>query len=482
MPDEITSMPETSVASTEPVVSPTTMPASATGSEAVNPTGTTTGQPLAQPEPKVGETVAVPSEELPDDQAFQQLPGEQRASNWSKARARIGELNQRVEQLSQLEPFQPVAQSLDEMGGWETVEPRLQLANQLFSPATDEQGNAIVDNFGYPVYTPAPFVNSLAAESPQMLADIIWNAWEAPISGSGETYGNWLLRNIGLDPSLIETYKQIQSPDQARQHIVASGAIDPAVYEGIKPEYHDALKSLLTTRPGLRAEWDLIGDDAKQELLEERKTNLEAQAFIQDRKSRDQQEDQQRQQGARERIEQAGNQLVDDAQQKTVNAQYERLQQTATFFSDAADNQVVWNNIIQSAAQKLETDPKLGADSVRASDLYKLSAQYEAYGDRFRAREARVQADRLAIKLSKAFGDAVTLETGVWSRRLGGVRAAQQQQIQSAQPRIEIGSTGGNPTPREQRQVPTAPTGQRFGYSDEMIEQRAQELRNRRVS
>lgn len=476
--DGITS-PDTSVASTETAVSPTATPASATGSEAVQSTGPEAGQPaIESPNPA---TVAGDQDEFPDDASLQALPGVERASNWERLRTRHGELKQRVEQLSQLESFQPVIQSLDEMGGWETVEPRLQLANQLFAQATDETGEAVYDDNGYPVYSPAPFVDSLAAESPQMMADIMWQAFHTPVNGNGDTYGNWLLRNIGLDPKLIDTYKQIQSPDQARNYIVQSGGIDPAVYEGVNPEYHDALKSLLTTRPGLRKEWDVMEDEAKNELLQDRKDYLDSQSFIQDRKARDQQDDQQRQQAYRQQIEQAGGKLVYETQQKAVGAQYERLKQTATFFPDAADNQVVWDNIIQTAAEKLESDPKLGTDSKQAERLYRLSVQYEAQGDRLRAREARVQADRLGIKLNKAYGDLVTTETGIWSRRLGGVRAAQQQQINDAKPRIEIGSTGGNPTPQQQRQVPTPQPGQRFGYSDEMIEQRAQELRNRRT-
>lgn len=475
--DGITS-PDTSVASTETAAPSAATPASATGSEAVQSTETAISQPaIESPDPA---TVAGDQDEFPDDASLQALPGVERASNWERLRTRHGELKQRVEQLSQLESFQPVIQSLDEMGGWETVEPRLQLANQLFAQATDEQGEPVLDDYGNPVYTPAPFVESLAVESPQMLGDLIWQAFHTPINGSNDTFGNWLLRNLGVSLPL-ETLRQLQSPDQARNFIVQSGGIDPAVYEGVNPEYHDALKSLLTTRPGLRQEWDVMSDEAKNELLEEKKANLDSQAFIQDRKARDSREDDQRKEAHRQQIEQAGGKLVYETQQKAVGAQYERLKQTATFFPDAADNQVVWDNIIQTAAEKLESDPKLGADSKQAERLYRLSVQYEAQGDRLRAREARVQADRLGIKLNKAYGDLVTTETGIWSRRLGGVRAAQQQQINDAKPRIEIGSTGGNPTPQQQRQVPTPQPGQRFGYSDEMVEQRAQELRNRRT-
>lgn len=475
------STPDTSVASTETVASPATTPASATGSEAVQP-GTTNPEPLTQTESNVGETVAGASDELPDDQAFQQLPGEQRASNWSKARARIGELNQRVEQLSQLESFQPVANSIEEMGGWETIEPRLQLANSLFSQVVDPQtGEPAYDDYGYPVYSPAPFVEQIAAESPQMLGDIMWQAFHTPVNGNGDTFGKWLLRSIGLNPGLMDTYKQIQSPDQARQFIVGSGGIDPQILEGVNPEYHDALKSLFSTRPGLRGEWDMISDDAKNELLEERKANLDAQAFIQDRKARDAQDDERRNAYREQQVEQAGAKLVQQVQDQTINANREKLQQTARFFADDGDNQIVHDMIIQKAAERLETDPKLSQDSQRAERLYRLSIQYEAQGDKFRARDTRAQADRLAIKLNKAFGDLVVSETGNWSRRLGGARAAQQQQIQDAKPRIEIGTTGANPTPRESSTAPTPPPGQRFGYSDDMIAQRAQELRNRRT-
>lgn len=474
--DGIPTSPETSGASPEPVASPATTPASAPGSEAVNQaSGAETAQPaIEQPNPA---TVAGGQDEFPDDASLQALPGPERASNWERLRTQYGELKQRVGQLSQLESFQPIHQSIEEMGGWESVEPRLQIANQLFSQAVDPQtGEPLYDDQGYPQHTSAPFVDSLAAESPQMMGEIMWRAFHTPLDGNGDTYGNWLLRNLGLNLPLA-TYQQMQSPEDARNFTVKAGGIDPAVLEGISPEYHDAAKSLMATRPGLRQEWEHMSDEARSELLEERKQNLESQSFIQDRKARDQEDDRQRAAAAKERVEQAGANLVQTVQQQAINAQYERLKQTATFFTDPGDNQVVWDNIVAGAAKRLENDPKSGPDSQKAANLYKLSVQYDAQGDRWRAREAKVQADRLVIKLNKSFTDHVNAETGAWSRRLGGARAAQQQQIQEAKPRIEIGTTGGNPTPQSGRHVPTPPRGQSFGHSDEEIDRMAQGMR-----
>jgi hypothetical protein len=56
--------------------------------------------------------------QLPDDEAFGQLPGVERATNWQKARTRIAELNGRVEQLAQLEAQKPIFEKIEEMGGF----------------------------------------------------------------------------------------------------------------------------------------------------------------------------------------------------------------------------------------------------------------------------------------------------------------------------------------------------------------------------
>lgn len=474
------SIPAPAAASVEaPSATPAPAAASTPAADAIQPAGTDPGQPAQEPN-QSGETLAGSQDEFPDDAAFQALPGEARASNWAKARTRIGELNQRVEQLSALESFQPIAESIDQRGGWESVEPLLDLAVNLFTPEVDEQGQPVIDpQTGLPQYTADPFVERLAEQSIGTLSQILWRAVDIPVGE--ETLGHWLMRHrLGLDPALLTTYQQIQSPSQAREFITKSGGIDPALYEGVATEHHDVLKSLLTTRPGLREQWQYLDDDARHELLEDHRFLLENRKYAEEQRQRDEQSRQEREAAARRHIEEAGNRAMSKADERVRNAQLAKLKQTATFFADEADNADVWDDILSRSAQDVLANETLKPKLNEWRSWHTQLAMFEATGDRLRASQARVEIGKLERKIEKEFADRVTARAGQWSRRLGGARAVHQQQIQDAQPRIEI-TAGGAVTNGTQPPVYSPPpAGLRFGMSEERKQQLAAELRARR--
>jgi hypothetical protein len=461
-----------------PSATPAPVADSTPAADAIQQAGTVPGQP-ATDQIQGDETVIANQDEFPDEQAFVQLPGEQRAENWKRARSRIGEQNERIEQLAALEPFKPAIETIEQMGGWDSVEPLLQLATNLFAPVVGEDGQQVFDQSGLPQYTAAPFVERLAEQSLGTLDEILLKAFDIPYGQ--ETLGHKLFRErLGLDPNLLETYQKIQSPDQARELITQSGGIDPALFEGVNPEYHDSLRSLMSTRPGLKAEWAYMSDEAKSELLEDRKEQLENRKYAEEQRRRDEESAKERGLEAKRRIETAGQQSMTEAQDRVVNAQFAKLKQTATFFADEGDNTDVWEDIISRSANDLQKDPALKKASSECSAWHYRLAEYEAAGDRLKASQARVEIGKLERKLEKAFGDRVTERAGQWSRRLGGARAVQQQQIQDAKPRIEIGSAGDNSTGNPPPAYSPPPTGMRFGMSEERKQQLAADLRARR--
>jgi len=469
---------------TSPAVSPETSPVTPTDSTPstsvaeTQQAGPETGQPAID-QIQGGETVTANQDEFPDEQAFVQLPGEQRAENWKRARTRIGEQNQRIEQLASLEAFKPAVETIEQMGGWESVEPLLQLATNLFAPVVGEDGQQVFDQSGLPQYTSAPFVENLAQQSMGTLSEILLHGFDIPLGE--ETLGHWLLRNrLGLDPNMLATYQQIQSPEQARDYITRSGGIDPALFEDVTPEYHDSLRSLMGTRPGLASEWGNMSDEAKEELLQDRRELLENRKYAEEQRRRDEQTAAERTAAAEERIKAAGQQSMATAEQRVVDAQLAKLKQTATFFADEADNSDVWDDIIRHSANQLQKDPDLAKKSKECQAWHHKLAEYEAARDVLKASQARVEIGKLERKLEKAFGDAVTARTGQWSRRLGGARAAHQQQITEAKPRIEIGSAGDNSSGNPPQIHSPAPPGQRFGMSEERKMQLARELAARK--
>jgi len=429
-----------------------------------------------------GETVAgSQGEEFPDDVAFQQLPGEQRASNWAKARGRIGELNRRVEELSGLETHKPAIEAIEQAGGWDSVEPLLQLAASLNAPVVGEDGEPVVDpTTGLPQYTAEPFVNALANQSIGTLYDVALKAFDVPYGQ--ETLGHLFMRNrLGLDPSLLSTYQQIRSPEQAREYITRSGGIDPGLYEGVNPEYHDALKSLMQTRPGLSQQWEHLDDDAREELLQDRRELLENRKYAEEQRRRDEEAVKDREAASRRRIEEAASNSINSANDRVHNAQLAKLKQTARFFADDADNTDVWNEILSRSAQDVIGDQTLKSSLDNWRAWHMQLAGHEANRDILKASQARVEIGKLERKIEKAFADYVTTRTGQWSRRLGGARAVQQQQIQDAKPRIEIGGNGdvsnGSPPPA----YSAPPPGQRFGMNEERKRQLAAEARARNM-
>ena len=445
-------------------------------------TGTIPGQSAPEPS-QSGETVTGSQDEFPDDQTFSALPGTERVSNWQRARTRIGEQNLQIgelnKQVEQFSTFKPAAEAIEQMGGWESVEPMLELATNLFAPVVGEDGQQVLDQSGLPQYTALPFVERLAEQSLGTLSEILYHGFDMPMGQ--ETLGHWLMRNrLGLDPSLLATYQQIQSPEQARELITRSGGIDPVVFEGVNPEFHNALRTLLNNRPGLRDQWEGMSDDAKEELLQDQQELLENRKYAEEQRRRDQESERERQAAAKNRIEEAGQRSMADAETRVVNAQFAKLKQTATFFADEADNADVWDDIIRRSANDLQQDPALAKQSRECHAWHVKLAEYEAARDILKASQARVEIGKLERKLEKAFGDFVTTRTGQWSRRLGGARAVHQQQINDAKPRIEIGSAGDNSNGAQTPGYSPPPAGMRFGMSEERKLQLARELAARR--
>jgi hypothetical protein len=322
-------------------------------------------------------------------------------------------------------------------------------------------------------------VDGLAQQSPGTLQEILMRGVDSPFGQ--ETLGHWLFRErFGLDPNLLSLYQQIQSPDQAREHITRTGGIDPAIYEEVNPDYHNALTSLMKSRPGLGQEWPNMSDDAKAELLELQQGLLENNQYVTEQRRKDAEAEKQRQDAAKARIETTGQQSMAVAEQRVVNAQLAKLKQTATFFADEDDNNDVWEDIISRSATDLQKDPTLAKYSQDCRAWHVELAKHEAAKDVLKASQARVEIGKLERKLEKAFGDFVATRTGQWSRRLGGARAVHQQQITDAKPRIEIDSAGDSSNGTQGPAYSPPPVGQRFGMSEERKLQLAAELRARR--
>lgn len=474
--EQITS--ESSGASTGAVeATPASSPAPSTSvTDANQQTGNVPGQSAQQPI-QGGESVTANQDNFPDEQAFLQLEGAQRAENWKRARARIGELNQRVEQLSAMEAHRPMLDQIEQLGGWDNLQPEIELARGLFTPRMDEYGQQVMNpQTGLPEYTAAPFVENLAEQSPSTLWEILLTACDQP--WGNESFGHYFLRErLGLDPGLISTYQQISSPRDAAQYIVRNGGVDPAELETINTDYQDAYRSFT---PQQRQEFQLMGDEAKAQWLEERKELLETRKFRQEQAAQIEQAKRDKEAEWQRHVLQQGENLLSQVRQNSIDTAMQRLKADAVLFPDQPDNQIVWDDAVQYGIGKVEADPALQGDLNRCNELYRLTAYYEATRDTWKAKQSRIEADKLAKKLEGRFGNYVTERVKWWSDKVAGGRSAHQQQVNNAQPRIEIGSPGATSNGQQNGSPVPAPAGQRYGLDQGRINQLAAQLAARR--
>lgn len=418
--------------------------------------------PEAQAQPTVAsvpETSTEPSvNEFPDDQAFQALEGPERQSNWQRARTRIGELNQ------QATTWKPIQEKLDSWGGLEQVEQHLQIAQSLFTPVLDEAGEHLVDpQTGLPAYSAEPFVDQMMESSPEILNEIIQRSLDQALpDGSGQTFGHFIFQTyFGLDPNLVDTFRQIKSPQDAARYLSESGQVTPDELKVIPENYQAAYKSLT---PQLRDEVQLMQPAAREAYLAERQELLESRSFREQQELRERQEADRATAHRETQIRQVGERLITDARDRALTTQREKLNAEAAFFGEnSADNQFIHDSILREALAVTEADATLKADSDKCNNLFRLSAQLEARGDRYRALQAKVEATRLADHLTRKFANNVTARTEWWSQKLGFAKKGMEAARQTAQGRVEV-TQGENPAGNPQPTTATRGTTQGYGY------------------
>lgn len=442
-----------------------------TASATVQPeaTGATPEVAQSQPEKLVAESVPA-TPELPDEQAFEQLSGPERGNNWKQARARIAELNN---QVSQFATNKPVFEQIEQRGGWETVQQYADLGQLLYSQIQDP-------NTGQISLTAEPLIERLASDSPETLGELVWKGIHQPSPwNDGETIAHTFVREyLGLDPNLLETYRQIQSPADA-QKFQQPGQVTADELAGIPEQFHEAYKSLTARQ---REELALTGDDeTKLEFLQDKADALQARQFIAQQNAEREQAKQAQAQQFQERVKTRGTELAQAVTNTALSSAKQKLQTEAKLSSSESHNEALHQESMQWAATECLKDPANAQDNDNAAKLYELSAEAELRGDKIRANQYKVQADSLSKKLEGRFLNMLTKRTAFWSEVLGGSRQAQQQQVEQARPRAEIASSNQS-TARQNQSTPNVgqgfqPTAQRMAQYEEML--RASQLQNR---
>lgn len=432
---------------------------------------TTTGVDLTQSTPAQsqsvngGESVATnPGDEFPDDAAFQAMPGQERVTAWQNVRARIAELNGQVKELS------GKTSQYDSLGDLEQLKTDAELTRSLFTYRQDEQGNLVKDANGLPLIDTTQWQDQMQQQAPDAYYTALWEAMDRPID-QNDKVGDWLLRQkYGLDPQLLETYRQIQSPQDVARY--APQAVSSLELQGIPTELHEAYKSFeAEDRVELQ---DLFTQNEERFLarLSERKENLENRKFIQEQRQREEQAQQQQKQQWEDTIKQKTLERGQAKWDQTVQSQLDRLKTQYQPFGpeDSDGNQMVYADVIAAGERALST-PALQQKTQSAWHQYHLHEYYTATGNTMLAARALADGDKLVLELQREFAKAATQRVEQWNNRLKGKIAAAPV---SQQPAL------GRPNQPTQPQQP-ANNGQhrepgRFGLSPDRINQIATQL------
>lgn len=386
------------------------------------------------------------------------------------ALAHITQLNQQIEQH---QPYAQLHTQLEEYGGWDTVQPLVGLASNLFAPLMGEEGQQAIDpRTGMLEYTSAPFVEQLAQMSPSTLFEVVARGLDMPYGANNESLGHAILREVlGVNPELLETYQQIQTLEQAQPFLASNSPVEAYELENVPAQYHDAYKSL---DPDTREEILALSDGNRDKVLaiRDREMKLEHSQAEQTRLIEEQRSE--RMQAWHQDVARRGEDLVSQVRNTSIDGALKELESKANFFGTNEDNQVIWNEVVSSSANSVSNDPAAQLDIQRAEGLYKASAYNQAIGEQFKAQQLKVEADRIAKKLDNRFRNEVTKRTKWWSNKLGATR--QQQPVQ---PRVEItnrGAGGGVNQGQPATQSDTPANGQRYQLSPARINELASQL------
>lgn len=443
---------EPSVASTETAASPAATADSSVSVEANQP-----AQPVADatPAPSVPANDANGSsstaqDEWPDEAAMQAMSGQERSSHWQRVRARIDELNQQLaEREAQLANFQQ--QPPPESSNW--VKPDL-----LFAPVIDPQtGQPAVDEYGEPVTTPQPFIEQLRNESPSTFAEMVFQALNQPWNDQESTARVLFRDYFGLNPALIETYRQIQSPEDAQAYVTP-----PADMSHIPQQYHDLYKSL---------DWETR--DQIDSILDEPARNLALRGLHAEfeQKQADARREAERQAERRQLAEQRAAALGEEIATGARTLVRQQFEKSAQLTGEPETDKLIWDVLMTYSEGMLLSDSQAKPVIDR---LYNPETGLIHKGE---AHLARSQQTLLAANAARLLKQPLEMLSGL----AADARKWREHQRQTAAPRTELGAngaTGLNQQPANSNTgLQTQPNGRSALFNADEIAQLAAQIR-----
>jgi len=292
----------------------------------------------------------------------------------------------------QLTDYQQLSDRLNAVGGPEVAEYAGQLMGQLFGAEVDPMtGQAKVDEFGVPIVNTQGFVETVAQQNWSTALDLTERLLTLPTS-DGQPLLAHVLQRIGLNPQLLDTYRQINSAADAARY----GAMDvhPVELEGIDPRYHEVYRQM--TPREREAVQDLNIDDAtREQFLASKAQNLAWEQFRQEQQAAIDHRNQLEAQRQHESVERAGHQAAEQLWNVHANALQQEISRV-NWHTDPGKNQFMHNFILNGVANYVQTDPEVSPMLQRATLLVSQATRLAAMGDTMRSRQFQLHATQEA--------------------------------------------------------------------------------------
>lgn len=346
-------------------------------------------------------------------------------------------IRERDDELAQ---FRQTLEPIQQWGGPEVVQQGMQLMSELFRPATDPAtGQPLLDQYGIPQVDPRGFVNLLAQESSGTLLALGDALLEASLP-NGRPVIDVIVRDVfGLNPDLMDTYRQISSP-QAAAGMGLLGDITPEELEEIPAQYHKAYQAMTSVE---RENIARLDEATRNMFLKNANEALESRQF--------RQQQLQQQQAAAEaqfreqqiQVQRNGYQLAYQTRQQHETGLKSELAKIQ-FSADPTVNQRLQERVFQATAAYVDYSPEIQPLAQQTERMYSQVAQLEANNDKFRASQLKIAADQNAQRIF-AKARIYAMESVKDLQSLAGGQSGVNGQQNTARPVI-AGQNGLNTT------------------------------------
>jgi hypothetical protein len=274
---------------------------------------------------------------------------------------------------------------LADYGEPDAIRTQLETLRGLGVYATDEHGRILTDpQTNFPYLTTQPFLDGVTKLHPGdgMLDQLAYDIWGRPRS-DGQTYGQWYLQQLGLDPGKLEQYAAMDATPQA----VGKPPEDELV--GISDELHQTYEKLsLHERKVLQKALDEgLYDEVEASLRETQarhQKDAEAEQFRQEMQRQQQEQLKAETDKFWQTVENNFQEAISKSNQEVLSGLQKQISSQVTFSADPTANAVQSNAVtallaaMVNPSTRFATAPILEALQVQFDpQIEQLVAGYE---------------------------------------------------------------------------------------------------------